>query len=262
VQRIRLAYGGDSNQIVDLIRNSFDKDILSALLYGCKGISSYIKEQILVPNNLSDTKYFVAEDAGSISGCIELRLMKDAIFLNYICTSQQKREKGLGNKMLYHAIEHVKTRAHSKMSLDVFINNSVARQWYENLGFSEEYRIDWWKIPVVVKGNDPGYVSGYPQASKCYNEWGFSSFTTMTQSSSYSVGCLGPSWFRITDPALLDDQSAMACLKTLDPDRMILGLFRDDSRFVVPDNAMKFCTSARMSVALDELLQTLKERLV
>lgn len=262
MQRIRPANASDSDQIVGLIRDSFDKEILSAMLYGCKGIGPYIQEQISIPDDLSDTRYFVAEDADSISGCTELRLLKDTIFLNYICTSQQKREKGLGNKMLYQAIEYVRNNAHSKMSLDVFVDNTVARQWYEKLGFRAEYRIDWWKIPFVADSSMPGKVSGYPQATKCYNEWGFSQFTAMTQAGSYTVGCLGPSWFRVTDPALLSDKSALSCLKTLDPDRMILGLFRDDGSFTVPDNAKKFCVSARMTIALDELFQNLKERLV
>lgn len=261
--RIRPACPADADKMVALVRQSFDEKLLPAMLYGCQGVAGYITEQLLVPCNLADTRYIVAEEGDTIVGCVELRLQKDNIFLNYICVSPDSRTKGFGNELLLWSIDHVKMDHHMRMSLDVFVHNDNAKRWYEKLGFVTEHYTDWWSIPIEIDGEckDLGMISGYPHCVRSYEAFGFSQFGLVTQKSAYTVGWLGSTWFRVTDPALLCDRVALASLTKMGPQRTILGIFPKEMGTSLPVDAERLCSSSRMSILLGSLLTTLNERL-
>ena len=134
--KVRFADNNHADSIVSMIKNSFIANVIDATIYGCKGMQLFVKEQISVPNNLADTIYIVAEKDSEIIGCIEFRKIQDIIFLNYICTSQKSRHKGLGRIMLREAILMARKTHHKKISLDVFCDNKIAKTWYKKLGWN------------------------------------------------------------------------------------------------------------------------------
>jgi len=255
---IRPACENDADLIVKLIQQSFDKNMLNSMIYGCHGMGSYVRRCISIPETIADTFYVVAEDAGHIVGCIELRFIGRIVFLNYICTSACIRTKGLGRELLRKSIQMINPSSYDKMNLDVFHDNLVAKSWYEKLGFTCEYSTNWWSIPFIAGERvDAGKISGLAQAEVCQSEFGFSQFSLNTAMASYVVGRLGRDWFRICQESLLTDEQALATLGLLDPDRKILGLFNESANLDFLEAAKPFCRSARMTVGLDLLIHNL-----
>ena len=255
---IRPAVATDAHFIVQLIQQSFDPQMLKAMVYGCYGIDSYVKHCILTHENLSDRVYVVAEEDDRVVGCIELRLIGETVFLNYICTHANVCHKGLGRALLREAIQLIGPSSYKKMSLDVFHDNLVAESWYERLGFTGEYDIIWWSIPIpVCEIVAPGKISGIAQAAVCQREFGFSQFSLNTTTASYSVGRLGSDWYRIFQEVLLNDNQALSTLHKLESGRRILGLFRDNVTAHLLDKGTAFARSVRMTVDIDLLLANL-----
>ena len=257
---VRPARQDDARAIVALVRAGFDKKRLGATIYGCKGMNSYIRQQMSVPDGLSDTVYIVGESRGSTFGCVEFKFLQDTIFLNYICVSHYHRQKGLGRELLRKALIIAKKDVRSKISLDVFCDNTAAISWYEKLGFKTDYYNNWWNIALPKTNKSPkGIISAYGQANVCQRAFGFSQFGLTTGKNTYSIGRLGSAWFRVTQSEVLSDKEALTCLHVLDAKRKLLGIFPEDSKLRNPRMADMFCRSARMTMRLDKLLRSLSD---
>lgn len=255
---VRAANDTDANSIVQLVKDAFDPKILNAMTYGCCGIESYVRASCTLPRNVSDTLFYVADDGTQVVGCIELRLIGTTVFLNYICTHQGFRQKGLGKELLRKAIQLARTSSSSNMSLDVFYFNSIAKRWYEKLGFEIESSTAWWSIPLNSGGCAAlGKISGLAHANVCQREFGFSQFSLHTSSSTYRIGRLGSDWFRVLEAKLLKDTEALSTLQELDPKRKLLGLFPETQEVQKIESASHLCRSARMTTSLDSLIQGL-----
>jgi ribosomal protein S18 acetylase RimI-like enzyme len=251
---IRYAVPADAKAIVSLTEAGFRKELLNAMIYGCNGVTGFLERQISIPLEIADTVYIIAESDDVVVGFVEFRIYSDSVFLNYIGTSPQARHKGLATKLLGQGLLMVRTKHHKRMSLDVFRDNIVAQSWYEKLGFTAEYNAGWYKLAqeeIDDSNNLQGRVSGYSQSNLCYDEFGFSQFNITTAKGSYSVGMLGQEWFRVTQSELLFDASALFCLNSIDINRSILGLFKENEQAKLPSGAVCFCRSIRMNIELD-----------
>jgi ribosomal protein S18 acetylase RimI-like enzyme len=248
---IRFANCQDSHGIAALAGSGFKDEISGAIIYGADGIEAYLKSQISIESNINDSVYIVAENDNKIVGFVEFRNGFDCLFLNFIGISSLSRNKGVAKKLLKQAVIMSRSINHKKISLDVFSDNEIARKWYMNLGFIPEYTTNWYRIKQTVKFTDfVAKVSGFSQSKICYSSFGFSQFTLNTIADTYSIGFLGDKWFRVTQPEILIDVDALACLNSIDPNRHILGLFRDDINQVLPSNSELFCSSIRMSLEI------------
>jgi hypothetical protein len=208
---------------------------------------------------LADTVYLVAVYGNRLAGCAELRWAADALFLNYICTHPEARSKGLAKNILLESIRIMRTKYHREMRLDVFENNITAGRWYERLGFRHDYTTEWWDISSTNPcKSSSGKVSGFPQASACQENYGFSMFRVLTRSGAYSVGLMGNGWFRVTQPDILHDMEALSTLHELDGKRKILALFPERSGDdAILSDARLILKTRRMSMELDLLQKNL-----
>jgi len=255
---IRLAKEEDAGSIVNLIQSSFDSGLINAMIYGCSGITKYVRKQILTPERLSDTKYLVVEGEFGIVACSEIKLASNSVFLNYICTHENRRGEGLGKLLLKEAVNEGLKYEKTRMELDVFNHNALVKEWYEKLGFALQYQTNWWKIPLKHDNLYPiALISGFPQAYTCKEEYGFSIFNAVSKKSNYSIGYLGDDWFRISQPEILDEIDVMNSLYLLDSTRSILGLFPDRSFIPTSRNQCPLCQSGRMYVDLNKLSKML-----
>ena len=254
--------------IVAAIQSGFAPDILGATIYGCSGITNYVRHQTVLPAALADTRYVVALDASApapatscsqlVAGCVELRLFPNALCLNYISILPECRASGLGRKLLYAAIDAARCDAHERLILDVFTHNTTANRWYERLGFEDQYFSEWWEIELGCHAILPGRVSGFAQACVCQREFGFSQFCVTTHDDSYSIGRIGERWFRVTQTDALHDLALLATLAILDPNRRILAILREGS---LPDAAKPMAKPlvrlARKTIDLQALIANL-----
>lgn len=226
---IKAAVPGDARAIVRLIRQGFRRSDLGLFIYGCRGITTYVAEEILGARGARNP-YSVASLAGSVVGCVDLRQRPEGLFLNYIAVAPKARSRGIAVELLRWVLASPERQSASRFTLDVLDDNTVALDWYLRLGFSDEGHHLW----CERDGNSVGRVDaraaeldGWPQAEASQRRYGFSRFGVVTRAGRYDVGRLGDRWFRILSPETLEDGDAMGCLNNLDPRRRFLCILRD-----------------------------------
>jgi ribosomal protein S18 acetylase RimI-like enzyme len=220
--KIRAARRDDAPAIVDIIRDSFQKDLLAMFLYGCSGIEKFVTEQIAIQCFGGETFYTVAQIEDQIMGCAEMRRFQSRLFLNYIAIRPAYRSRDYAKQLLHDTIQLSEPNNRKIIDLDVLESNSVARAWYRAIGFEDQYSTYWLTYPSLAGGNAPVLISGYAQAQVCQREYGFSRFSITTQGREYEVGRLGDALFRLSDPQAIYSSELAGTLKKIDPHREIL----------------------------------------
>jgi GNAT superfamily N-acetyltransferase len=258
---IRLARADDAIGIVSVIRNGLASSLLEKIIYGCSGVTKYVYDLIKLPVFLSDTIYIVAVAEDQVVGCVELRFFRDEIFLNYIGVHSNFKSRGIGNRLLKAALNKINQDRYTKMRLDVFSYNTIARTWYESLEFQHEYSIGWWDIPIwELDDSASPIIKGYPQAQVCQEKFGFSQFSLITQNGEYSVGRIGHNWFRLTQLNALMDSGVANALSHLDAGRRILALIQEGQMPPsVAENSQRVAGTERMCIELKRLVQNLNK---
>jgi ribosomal protein S18 acetylase RimI-like enzyme len=255
---IRVARTRDAACIVELVRGGFDERLIGAFIYGCRGIARYVEQQILDAEH-SDTRYFVAERDHSIVAAIEMRMLGDALFLNYIAVAPDARRDGLGSRVLGEAIAAVRTPAHERLMLDVLDTNRAAIAWYDALGLATESMTCWYEMPLeLVSGDGEVVVTGLSQARVVHRELGFSQITLVGEDYNATVGMLGDRWFRVTNAAVLMDAAMLRRLRALDPNRCVLALLPDDA--AVPSACQVIARTQRRSGSVADVVARLETR--
>ncbi|HYU60210.1 MAG TPA: GNAT family N-acetyltransferase [Solirubrobacterales bacterium] len=259
---LRAAAAGDAAAIVELVRASFDPAVLELSIYGCDGIESYVRALIEVEPRGADTTFSVAATGDRPIAIAELRQLPDSLFLNYIAVAPEVRRQGVGTALLAAALGRARRHGQRTLALDVMEGNDPARAWYRGLGLREGPATDWWTLAPPGADTYPAApVSGWAQAAACQRAFGFAEVGVQATRGSYRIGLLGRDWFRVTDPAALDDAALGATLRVLDPARSLLALV---PRGALPERlaagAERRATMLRLSGELDELTRRLEER--
>lgn len=256
--QLREARPEDAARIVDLVRGGFNAELVQAFIYGCHGIEGYVRSLIEDRGRGVDTWYVVAESAGSVVGCIEMRDLAGRLCLNYVAVDAALRSARLGSQLLRHAIAgHAPEDA---LVLDVLEHNEVARRWYAALGMTQEGSTEWLTAPLP---GDPGSahaarLSGFPQARLLQAQLGFSLFQVACGGRRYDVGMLGQRWFRVTSSEALADEALGSALRRIDANRQLLALLPGGS--AVPAGAHRLTGTRRLVAPLSEVAERLQRR--
>lgn len=224
---LRDARPGDAGAVVALVRAGFDAELVRAFVYGCHGVERYVREQISARDAGADTVYSVAEsDEGRVVGCVEMRVLSDRLYLNYISVADGFRAARLGTRLLDYAIRRDLREGHRLLALDVLEHNAPARRWYDGLGMAHEASTIWYARPLGDGAHEgpAGLVSGLPQARVLQRELGFSQVRVTVGDRGYDVGMLGDAWFRTTSAEAMGDPRLLAALRRVDPARELLAL--------------------------------------
>jgi len=258
VPRIRAAEVADVPQIVELLREGFPADLLGYTIFGCRGIEVFLEDAIRNSGIPTGGQLFVTTQRGEVLAFAEIRWTFEDLFLNHIFVRADAQKRGIGSRLLLEAIGKFRPPGQATISLDVFAENRVARQWYESIGFSAREERVWlaWPLSGVRAGADHSwFASGLPGADRLHAVFGFSEFSLTTRSETYRVGRLGDDLFRISDARLPSDQSAWAALAAIDPRRGVFGVFdaHAASKLGFADSDVK-ARSIRMSASVEEVL--------
>lgn len=256
--RIRAAEVADVPQIVELLRQGFPADLLRYTIFGCRGIGVFIEDAIRRPGVPAGGRFIVSTQRDEVLAFAEIRRTFEDLFLNHIFVRADSRKRGIGSRLLLEAIDRTRPPGQATISLDVFTENRVARQWYESIGFSALEERVWLVAPLrgVEAGVDRSwFASGLPEADRLHAVFGFSEFSLTTPAETYRVGRLGDDLFRSTDAQLPLDRSAWAALATIDPRRDVLGVFDAHAagKFGFENSHVK-ARSIRMSASVKDVL--------
>ena len=255
---LRPAVAEDATAIVALIREGFEPGLLELTIYGCDGIERYVGALIDGDRRGVDTAYVVAVRGGQVLGVAEMRRFAERQFLNYVAVTPEMRGRGIGNALLGAAIEAARRPGQSTLELDVLAGNEVALAWYRGLGFGDTSMTEWWALALpAADRSSPTPVGGWAQAVASQRAFGFSEVSVEGPEGSYRVGLLGHDWFRLTDPAALEDPALGATLRALDPDRSLLALVPPGT--LAEPVAERRATMIRMWAGLDAVARRIAE---
>ena len=94
------------------------------------------------------TRFFVAEEAGSLIGYIGVKAVIDEGYITNIAVFPQYRRKGVASALLNKVFAFAKEKRLSFVSLEVRPSNTAAVSLYEKAGFKEEgRRKDFYRLP-------------------------------------------------------------------------------------------------------------------
>lgn len=257
---LRAAQPADAEAMVGLIRGGFDPSLLSAFIYGCDGAVAYVAEQVRASACEGDTAFFLATQDDRVVGMIEMRLLQEELFLNYVAVDAALRRHRVGSRLLRLAIEMLAASRHRSVSLDVLESNLPASRWYERLGFREISRTSWYVGAILARAPDEPKsgttISGLPQAKACHAAFGFSMVTVTTAKKSHSIGLLGEHYFRVATAEALADDELLAALQRFDASRQVLALL--PSGGPVPRGLAPLAVTRRLRIELDALTRALE----
>jgi ribosomal protein S18 acetylase RimI-like enzyme len=254
--QIRFAEPRDAAPIADLFCSVFSPDVVRLLIYGCKGAPEYIRMQLASAVPIGESAYFVAQAADRIVGAVELRRQSKRLLLNYIAVQPGCRGQRVGANLFSAAVRM--SSVHSgQIELDVLHDNAGAKRWYSRLGFATGASAEFIELaPPGEADEEPAYVSGLAQADLCQERFGFSQFSLITGKGTYSVGRIGDTWFRLTDPAAVRNPAIFAALNLLDPGRRIFAVVPESS--VRPAQVVRLLAKThRMAAEIPHLMSTL-----
>jgi ribosomal protein S18 acetylase RimI-like enzyme len=256
---IRPARREDARDIVDLVCSAFEPNLLACLSYGCTGADRFVQQQIEAGSLGGDTIYAVAKQHDRTVGFAEIRILTDALFLNYICVRRDVRSTRVGTLLLRTALKYAVRAGRDRVVLDVFEHNDVAARWYERLGFEPTGFSDWWSIDLDGTSSSPqAILIKYPEAEASHAMFGFSQFELVSVSGRYLVGRLGDDWFRLNQLGALSDPAIRAALARIDPNRRILAVLEDRS---LPESLRAAARPLVRTVRMEQRYAALMDRL-
>jgi len=218
---IRSAKQADAACVARLFCADFAPQVGQFMIYGCKGATTYIANQITAGAKVSKSVYYVAQDADRIVAALELCRGPQMLHLNYIGVEAAQQGKRIGSRLLCEAIR-LSGIGVGKFSLDVFDDNPRAMNWYQHLGLKVQQSSDIVEVRTVGKTMDnAAFLADIPQADLCQACFGFSKFTLVTARQSYTIGRIGDDWYRLNDQNGVDDSDLFRALSVLDPHRRI-----------------------------------------
>lgn len=124
------------------IRKAGAKDILSIGLIERESFSDpWGSREFSTALESSQTIFLVAEDAGGVVAgyAIAIAVADEAEILN-LAVHEQKRQHGVGGKLLDSTVEKVRMRGAEQIYLEVRESNEAARKLYTSRGFGEVTR--------------------------------------------------------------------------------------------------------------------------
>jgi len=259
----RRAEREDLTQIVNLVKGAFSSRYIDMMIWGCSGIRKYLADLLDSNLELCDISNYVAVINDKVAAVAQLKRdpRNRQLYLNYICTDSTCRRNNVASKLLFHSIAE-ESDSFDLMALDVFVDNSIASNWYCDLGFSPVFSKQWAIAEISTSNSRIGYISGLPQSDRCFAEYGFSQFTLTTNSSTYSVGLLGENYFRISDANIFQDPIAISTLAKYASARKLLLITEN---LPAPDEALQFSNVAEtihMNAPIGAMINRMKNKII
>ncbi len=113
-----------------------------------------------------DVNIFVVSEETRIVGYVTLRMItqpenpfkyaEKIAYIDQICVTQSRRGRGIGRRLMEHAIEHAADLGFERIELDVWHKNTYAREAFEKIGFKTSC-----EKRVLDRGSGQGRTSGH-----------------------------------------------------------------------------------------------------
>lgn len=211
----------DIREIVSLVRESFDEEYLIPSIYRGRGVEFFLNYEL--ENAFSPYCFFVAIEENDVIGYCEFKDFYPNIFLNLIAISKDSKGKGVGSLFFDFFISYFNSKKYQSIMLDVFESNSIAIDWYNNLGFQKLFSKNLIKIDIPVNEIHLKYqILNYPQLRVEMDNFGFSIIKVKLEDSIYEYGIIDKSLFARNAYTLLSEEIGCSLIQKLKLDTFYL----------------------------------------
>lgn len=215
---VRPAVGADLPWVADLVRASFDEELLPYLVAARSGIVDWWQAVLDNPASFPTTRFLVAlGDDGQRVGYAELKRLDDATgFLSYVAVEPAARGRGVAAALVADYLRaEVDVVA---MELDVFETNEPARRLYDRMGFEETGRTTWWSAPLEqAAARDDVRVADLHAVLARHRAYGFTDAVVDPDGAATRFGVLGDEVLRSFTAESFDDVAMQAVARHLFP---------------------------------------------
>ncbi|NBJ88772.1 GNAT family N-acetyltransferase [Acutalibacter sp. 1XD8-36] len=137
---IRSVSEPDIPRCAEVIRESFKTvaDELEFTLENAPRFTAFAvtEERLIYQLNEENRHMYIFVSGGDIIGYFSLLVQAEGVCeLNNLCVLPERRQEGIGAKLLWYAFETAEELGCSKMDIGIVEENRVLRRWYEGFGF-------------------------------------------------------------------------------------------------------------------------------
>lgn len=211
---IRTLGARDLRGVVDLVRSSFDVELLPFMIYGQHGVQRYLELSLPRAGVIPARESVVAEDAttGQSIGYAEFDVRNSSSpHLSYICVAPSHRGKGVALQLIDHFVSaHPNAVA---LTLDVFEGNEAAQSLYARLGFDTVTKSVWAVRPLPLAEVPPIVICDLPQSLAVHDTFGFSKWQVAFRGRQLALGRLGDTCVRVDSPEDFLDDPLLAAMR-------------------------------------------------
>lgn len=138
-------------KILDLLRNSYDKELTQYLIYSDNNYLNYLKKISLDKRN-NWIFYFLDGETHKFMGFTIFKKVNGNIFLNQLVIDKEFKKRGLGKRLFFLSIKHL-GHSHPKgyfkyLELEAFASNLYINQFYRELGMDFCGSKNWYRLAV------------------------------------------------------------------------------------------------------------------
>ncbi|MBC7596057.1 MAG: GNAT family N-acetyltransferase [Kineosporiaceae bacterium] len=251
----------DVAEVAQLVKRSFDPELLPYMIYGQAGIDSFLAAGVTLGGATPHVRRLVvthAQTPASIDAYGDFRLNGSAAFLSYICVSEAMRGRRLATRLI---AEFVAANPHADtLALDVFHDNNPAINLYRSLGFQDSSSTCWVRRPVpegssVENDGGPAVVANLPMVQPAYDRYGFCEVEVEIAEGTPTerVGLLGPGVVRCHSSAAFENDGLLIGLKRTFPQlEVAFAVVSEELTSEGSKPSEIFCRSNRMTLKLDQ----------
>lgn len=141
-------------QLADLIRSAFltVAHDLNLTPENAPTNPAFIQEETLISVIEKGTRFYCAIVNESLLGCIALEVSGDPhiLYLERLAVIPEYRHLGLGAQLVDYAAERAKALGAQRLSIGIIEQNTVLKNWYGTLGFSQTALKRFEHLPFTV----------------------------------------------------------------------------------------------------------------
>lgn len=207
--------------VVALHRAAFPPDEVARTIYGASHPERYLASLVAFPALQREHRLWGAWDGEELVGYVHLRVVEDALHLNYIAVSPTHQGRGVGRQLWDWWIDHARELGFQALSLDVREENERALLWYQRRGFEISRKTWMYEKTLGAPSEDLRDMTllDWENAEAWQSCYGFSLFRLVCQDATWTIGRLGETYFRTSQQLPVSIEGALA---TMDPGRRLL----------------------------------------
>ena len=206
----------DADLIVSMIRSGvmqIREGLLERTIYACDGYGVYLRDLIQSRGSGEHTVFYVHTVDGAVAGSAEFRERPDMLFANSLFVLPEYRNRFINCRLLAAGASSF-TGTSVPFVMDVLDTNLRVLRAYLSLGAVAVDESVWLEADLDERlGRAKPRLSRLAEARIIHERYGFSSFTALTGSGEYAIGCMGDRYFRSTSLGLLCDREALGMLR-------------------------------------------------